>query len=96
MNLSFTTITSAFESSSSLAKQPFWAIALPRRFCQICLELDHPVFASSKVADLYYSWGTWFGSNAEHRLLGVFSWLFDNLGEFCDRILSSPRPLASQ
>jgi hypothetical protein len=42
---------------SSLAKQPFWAIAFLRRYCKSCLfrrELDHPVFASLNFAAVIF------------------------------------------
>jgi hypothetical protein len=37
-------------SSSSLAKQPFWAIMFPRRFCQMCL----PLFNSLDFATIHF------------------------------------------
>jgi hypothetical protein len=34
--------------------RPFWAIAFLRRFCMICLKLDHPVFTSLAFATFFY------------------------------------------
>jgi hypothetical protein len=36
--------TNVSSSSSSSVKQPFYSHSFLRRFCQICVELDHPLF----------------------------------------------------
>jgi hypothetical protein len=33
-------------SSSSSTKQPYWGTAYLRKFCQNCVECDHPIFTS--------------------------------------------------